>query len=51
MDKFLIRKSQKEKPVDFFKHKRDGLQQQRTTISKQCIVKEMFLFNYYHDGF
>ena len=36
MDKFLIRKSQKEKPVDFFKHKRDGLQQQ-TIISKQCL--------------
>ena len=37
MDTFLIRKSQKEKPVDFFKHERDGLQQQRTTISKQCL--------------
>ena len=37
MDKFLIRKSQKEKPVAFFKHKRDGLQQQQTTISKQCL--------------
>ena len=37
MDKFLIRKSQKEKPVDFCKHKRDGLQQQQTTISKQCL--------------
>ena len=37
MDTFLITKSQKEKPVDFFKHKRDGLQQQRTTISKQCL--------------
>ena len=35
MDTFLIRKSQKEKPVDFFKHERDGLQQQRTT--KQCL--------------
>src|SRR4029434_11114634 len=37
MDKFLIRKSQKEKPVNIFKHKRDCLQQQRTTISKQCL--------------
>ena len=36
MDKFLIRKSQKEQPVDFFKQ-RDGLQQQQTTISKQCL--------------
>src|SRR4029434_8857552 len=37
MDTFLIRKSQKEKPVDFFKQKRDCLQQQQTTISKQCL--------------
>ena len=43
MDKFLIRKSQKEKPVDFFKHKRDGLQQQRTTMSKHSTVSKQCL--------
>ena len=42
MDKFLIRKSQKEKPVDF-KHKRDGLQQQRTTMSKHSTVSKQCL--------
>src|SRR4029434_3628564 len=39
MDKFLIRKSQKEKPVD----KRDGLQQQRTTMSKHSTVSKQCL--------
>ena len=43
MDKFLIRKSQKEKPVDFFKHKRDGLQQQRTTMTKHSTVSKQCL--------
>ena len=43
MDKFLIRKSQKEKPVDFFKHKRDGLQQQRTTMSKHTTISKQCL--------
>src|SRR4029434_3084663 len=43
MDTFLIRKSQKEKPVDFFKHKRDGLQQQQTTISKHSTVSKQCL--------
>ena len=41
--KFLIRKSQKENPVDFFKHKRDGLQQQRTTMSKHSTVSNQCL--------
>ena len=33
----------KEKPVDFFKRKRDGLQQQKTTISKHSTVSKQCL--------
>ena len=38
MDKFLFLK-----PVDFFKNKRDGLQQQRTTMSKYSTVSKQCL--------
>ena len=33
----------KEKPVDFFKRKRDGLQQQKNTISKHSTVSKQCL--------